>query len=501
MTTMNVRETMPTAHARRLATVRPRDRAELRGWVRAVLGIDVPDRATCAGHDSPMDYLEHVFFEKPGDAVVWANRGGGKTFYGAVATLLDLLFKPGIEVRVLGGSFDQSSKMYGYLRSMLDRDGLRPLVEGKMTRRGVALTNGSRVELLAQSETSVRGSRVQRLRCDEVELFDADVWRAAQFVTRSDVCGETAVRGSIEVMSTMHRPFGLMHDLVGGAGGGGTEVSRPSNEGRRVFTWCALDVMGQCEAERECEGCVLWSECGGRAKDWRGFVSVEDVIAQKTRSSETAWEAEMLCRRPSVDAAVYPMFDRSAHVAAVGPDRSLRWVGGMDFGFVDPLVMLWAQLRPRMDGASGFRVEVIDEMIAREETTQKNVEAIGGRGWPGLRWVGVDPAGGQRQSQTGSTDIALLRDAGMRVRTRASRIRDGIELVRRRLSPAVGEPTLVIHPRCRELIGSLTAYHFDPQRPGEGVPVKDGPDHAADALRYLVVNLDRPSGRVTDRRY
>lgn len=486
-------QAIESAQAARLAGVHPTNRTELCGWVRAVLGIDVPDRAVCAGHDSPMDYLEHVFFERPGDAVVWANRGGGKTFYGAVATLLDLLFKPGIEVRVLGGSFDQSAKMYGYLRSMLDREGLRSLVDGKMTQRGVTLTNGSRVELLAQSETSVRGSRVQRLRCDEVELFGADVWRAAQFVTRSDVCGQTAVRGSIEVMSTMHRPFGLMHELVGGA----TEVAPPL--GRRVFTWCALDVMARCEAERVCEGCALWSECGGRAKDWRGFVAVDDVIAQKTRSSTAAWEAEMLCRRPSVDAAVYPMFDAAKHVAAVEPDRSLRWVGGIDFGFVDPLVMLWAQLRPL--GSGRVRVEVIDEMISRQETTQKNVEAIGGRGWPSVDWVGVDPAGGQRQSQTGATDIALLRDAGMRVRTRASRIRDGVELVRRRLSPAAGEPTLVIHPRCRELIESLTAYHFDPQRPGEGVPVKDGPDHAADALRYLVVNLDRRGGRVSDGTY
>src|SRR5688572_7116 len=63
---------------------RPRNRDELRVWIDVALGIRVPHRAHCPGHDVPLDYLDHVFFERPGNAVVWANRGGGKTFYGAV---------------------------------------------------------------------------------------------------------------------------------------------------------------------------------------------------------------------------------------------------------------------------------------------------------------------------------------------------------------------------------------------------------------------------------
>ena len=39
--------------------------------------------------------------------------------------------------------------------------------------------------VLAQSQRSVRGLRVQKLRCDEVELFDPAVWEAAQLTTRS----------------------------------------------------------------------------------------------------------------------------------------------------------------------------------------------------------------------------------------------------------------------------------------------------------------------------
>lgn len=49
--------------------------------------------------------------EVSADCVVWAARGTGKTFLGAVATLLDLVFKPGVQIKILGGSLEQSRRM------------------------------------------------------------------------------------------------------------------------------------------------------------------------------------------------------------------------------------------------------------------------------------------------------------------------------------------------------------------------------------------------------
>ncbi|MBI1373937.1 MAG: hypothetical protein GC159_14535 [Phycisphaera sp.] len=518
------------AVVRRLVKVRPRDRRQLRGWVKAVLGIDVPDEARCDGHACPMDYLERVFFERGGDTIVWANRGGGKTFYGAVATLLDLVFKPGVEVCILGGSLDQSSRMYRYLRRLLDRPGLREMVDGAVTARGVRLRNGSRVELLCASQTSVRGRRVQKLRCDEVDLFDAELWTAAQFVTRSAKCGGVDVRGSIECLSTMHRPFGMMHTLVEGAAAAGATVMR----------WCTLDVMATCEPERDCDACALREPCGGRAKAWRGFLPVDDVLAQRSRSSAVAFESEMLCRRPSRSDAVYPAFDYATHVRTVEADAAATWIGGMDFGMRSPLVMLWAQVREatgdgagdgacdgagdgeeasgaggamrsrareckEASGAGGAprspRVEVIDEYICSDATVERHLAAIDARGWPGVAWLGVDPAGHQRSSHTGCSTIELLRRAGHRVRARRVGLRDGIERVRRMIDPADGPPRLIVHPRCRRLIEALSTYHFDTQRPYDEQPVKDGPDHAADALRYMIINLGAADTRVTVRHY
>jgi phage terminase large subunit len=55
----------------------------------------------------------------------------------------------------------------------------------------------------------------------------------------------------------------------------------------------------------------------------------------------------------------------------------------------------------------------------------------------------------------------------------------------------MGETRLMVHARCVHLIESLETYRYPADRPEALTPVKDGSDHAVDALRYLVANLDR----------
>ena len=491
-----------------LMAMRPRTPAALHRLVKRGLGLDVGRTAVAAGSTAPFDYLCHAFFDG-GDCVVWANRGGGKTMLGAVATLLDLLFRPGMQVRILGGSLEQSAKMHEHLTALLGR----PLLAGgcgagvlasPATARRVVLAHGSRAELLAGSQRSVRGTRVHRLRCDEVEEFDPDVWQAAQLVTRSGRCGESVVRGGVEALSTMHRPLGLMSKLVEGAAEAEVDGRPRGRAALPVFRWNALDVAARCPADLPCEGCVLWDDCGGRAKSATGFVPIEDLMAQRRRTSDLTWSAEMMCRRPGVRDSVYPNFDPEVHVTqtpAAGPGEVMRWVGGMDFGLRCPHVMLWAVVLGRGESA---RVHVVGEYVAAELTLDRHLRAMAAmaeqEGWPaasGLAWVGVDPAGHQRNAHSGSTDIAWLREAGYRVRAGGSRIDDGIELVRRHLD----RQTLSVHPRCQRLIESLQSYRFDEATDGRARPLKNGPDHACDALRYLLINLARSSGPTVSRSY
>jgi len=507
--------------------VRPQTPNQLHQWLRRALGIEVPRIPLTPGSDAPFDYLCHSYFDgeqqedrhqasgtrhqqkqssntalpQPGDPtdaqclmpdalpqdpVVWACRGGGKTFYGAVATVLDLVFKPGIEIKILGGSLEQSQRMHEHLRRLFARPAIASLVKGRITDRRVRLHNGSRAEVLAQSETSVRGSRPQKIRCDEVELFDPKVWEAVQLVTRSKVCGGIPVRGTVEALSTMHRPHGFMARIV-------------EEQARRVFRWGVVDVLERCPPMRPCGSCNLFEECAGRAKsEARGHITIDDALALKSRVGKESWEAEMLCRRPSRSDAVFPEFDRALHVARFDPAPEWRWVAGMDFGFRAPTVILWACV----DDAGTVRV--IDERIESAVVMDAHINALlsgtgsAGTRWPRPAWVGADPAGNQRNDQTGRSNIALLTRAGLTVRASRTPLEIGLRTLRARLAPASGPPTLFIHERCAALIQALESYHW---RDGalSDQPAKDGPDHAIDALRYLVTTLDSPRTSLAGR--
>jgi len=468
----------------------PANPAQLRQWLVHVLGIDPPP----PHHQSqgPLDYLCHTFFESARptgpDCLVWACRGGGKTFYSAVATVLDMAFKPGIEIRLLGGSREQSERMHEHLRRLFEAPALRAMVASRPTARAIRLVNGSRTEILAQSPTSVRGVRVQKLRCDEVELFDPEIWQAAQLVTRSRRCGTVPVHGAVEALSTAHRPGGLMSRLI-------DEAAAPTSPttGRRLFRWTVIDALERCDHRRHhCDHCPLADHCNARARRNAGHITVADAVSLKARSDLASWESEMLCLRPRRSDAVFPEFDPAIHVADFDPppiDAGGRWVCGMDFGFRAPAVVLWGIAT---DEASGAALHIIDEHAASGVVLDAHIQAIVAGRWPRPAWIGVDPAGAQRSEQTGASAITLLKRAGLSVRHPRIGFEEGLRLIRARLAPASGPVRLFIHRRCERLVQAMQTYHFPPHQPQSPKPVKDGSDHAVDALRYLINCLERP---------
>lgn len=483
--------------------------AALRAWAEAFLGMKVPATPVCPGHDAPLAYLAHAYFEPSSDVVVWAPRGGGKTRLGAAATLLDLLHKPGVAVRILGGSAEQSLRMWEHLMPDVSRVAGGLLV-GRTRARRIELLNGSVGAVLTQSERAVRGLRVQKLRCDEVELFDPGVWEAAQLITRSvkmrgrsakaqAKCGAVGeVKGVVEALSTLHTPYGLMSRVVDAASGNGT----------RVIRWCLLDVLERCPAERECASCSLWDDCQGVAKTkCDGYVRIDDAIAMKRRVGEETWQSEMLCRRPSVRGCVFGAFDPLVHVVGEMPNADCQMPNGdggtptsfgnrqsaidispnlslaVDFGYSNPFVCLFVVTTA--DGAT----HVVDEYVKPLRTVEENITAIGQRGWRVGRGTVVycDPAGNGRSDQTGRSSVDGLKAAGYVVRSKPSRIVDGLELIRTALRPASGAARLFVHKRCERLIKAMRSYRY-PDGGGE-IPIKDGEnDHLIDSLRYYFIH-------------
>jgi len=465
-----------------LRRTRPTTQADLKNYIKVFLGIDVPDKQICPEHNSPLDYLWHSFnsdFAKPkpanADCVVWANRGGGKTDLAAVATLLDCVFKPNCQVRILAGSEDQAGRMYQYLTNFL-RNGFEKYLAGPVRKAGCKFVNGSAVDVLTQSQASVRGQHIQKLRCDEVELFDVDIFNAAKFTTQST----DRIIAGMESISTMHKPYGLMQKLVSST----TQTSMP------VFKWCLWETIEKC-TDRNCSQCPLWGDCAGKARQANGYLKIDDCITQMRRSSRAGWEAEMLCLKPNLENVVFDQFDPAIHIKPVEYDANLPLYRSLDFGFANPFVCLWIQV-----DSEGV-VRVIDEYVRTRATIDVHAGELKTR-TPGgeSRVIATfcDPAGAGVNDVTGTSAVRELRSLGINVRYRRSGIAEGIESIRRAIRSGDGKSRLVISPKCPRLIEALTCYHYPDSPAGDELPLKDGVyDHPIDALRYFFINYARTS--------
>jgi hypothetical protein len=474
-----------------LRLVRPMTRKMLRDYVKVFLGIDVPDKKICEEHTSPLDYLWHSFnldfSEKAGtngDCVVWANRGGGKTEIAAVATLLDCIFKPACQVRILAGSGEQAGRMYDYLTGFIQKN-FTDQLSGAIRKDGCRFINGSAVEVLTQSQASVRGLHIQKLRCDEVELFDPDVFAAAKFTTMS----KNGIRAALESISTMHRPYGIMQKIITDA----KQTNVP------IFKWCLWETIEKC-VDRNCSQCPLWADCQGKAKLAAGFLKIDDCITAMKRSSRSAWESEMLCKRPSLERVVFDEFEPAVNVKEADFNPNWPLYRGIDFGFVNPFVCLWIQVDG--DGV----VYCLDEYVRSRATIETHAEEIKRRTPTVEEKVAgtfCDPAGNSCEQSSGQSQVRQLRSLGVGVRSRRSNIIEGIELIRRAIRAGDGKNRLIVSPRCPRLIEALQCYHYPDDVSGlsDELPLKDGVyDHPIDALRYFFVNYQNPA-KTTSRCY
>jgi len=483
----------------------PLTRIRLKQYLRRFLNYRVPDRHICGHHASPFDYLWHTYscdllseinrqklHPNPpfrykqlagGDCIVWANRGGGKTQLAAVAALLEGMFKKKCQTLILAGSLDQSGRMYDYLCEFIEAGKYKPFIKGRMLSESCRFTNGTTVEALSQSARSVRGRHVNKLRCDEIELFDEDVLNAAKFVTQS-TNGHVA---AMEMFSTLHRPYGLMQKIIENAAQNNTPV----------FQWCMWEVIERCTSDRSCSRCPLNRDCHGKARRANGYLKIDDCIAQMRRSSRTGFESEMLCLRPSLENAVFDEFDPAVHVRPVSYDPILPLYRAMDFGFTNPFVCLWLQV-----DANGM-VRVIDEYIQNRRRIVEHGKVVIAHtpcDESQVRMTCCDPAGAQHNGVSGTSEVRELTNMGMRLKYRHSEILEGIEHIRAHLRAGDGSHRLVIDPRCRKLIEAMRCYHYPNAQLLSELPKKDGKnDHPIDALRYFFVNYKSKSTKPSNR--
>lgn len=189
------------------------------------------------------------------------------------------------------------------------------------------------------------------------------------------------------------------------------------------------------------------------------------------------------------------------------PPASWRRVIGMDWGYAQEGAVYWGVVSP--DG----QLLIEDEFVFNGERRAKRIapevadvikQRNEARGLQ-VRTVYADPAMFSPYGHTGETMADTFAKCGVPL-TKADNDRiNGWARLRAWLRPMPtppGEPAapwMVIHPRCTYLIRTLPQLVMDQGAP-EDVDTR-GPDHGADALRYLVMGRPAPTRQIVETHY
>jgi hypothetical protein len=221
---------------------------------------------------------------------------------------------------------------------------------------------------------------------------------------------------------------------------------------------------------------------------YRDHPARDEAWAQQARKglSPLRWAQEYEISFEAAEDRVYPEFLIRTHVlvepytAQVG----LPIYRSVDFGFYHPVLLYFQK-------TADDRIILFDEWIGARATLQDLITAIrwkdGQHGFceRDVEWTSCDPAG-HSPGESGVSPIERLKAAGVKIRARASRIEEGVDLVRELLRAREGAPGLMVSPAAAKTIEDFQGYRL---REDGSAPEKDNVhDHTMDAVRYFVIN-------------
>ncbi len=176
-------------------------------------------------HTPPFRLVADVLSGRVLDYIAWANRSGGKTYLAGLIAWVSSGFTSGLETTILGGSFEQSGKVYEAMNGLWGMTGLQDLyLLTDPTKKKTKWKNGSYVSVLTASTKSTRGPHPHRLILDEVDEMNEDVYRAAL----SQPMAKKGIKAGLGKLSTNHKFGGMMDQAVENARAAGIPI----------YKWC-----------------------------------------------------------------------------------------------------------------------------------------------------------------------------------------------------------------------------------------------------------------------
>lgn len=281
----------------------PQTDDELWWFVYATFNVKIPRRATCPGHVAPFRAFADAYFARSPVCVWHGSRGfGGKTFLLSLLGLTEMVTLKAF-ITILGGSGAQSQRVYESLTEFWDAPNApNYLLSKDPTKYDTFLTNGAKARTLMASQKSVRGPHPQRMRLDEVDEMDYELFKAAQGQPMRDARRIPGVDTNTVASSTWQYPNGTMAQIMQDA----------KEKGWPVYQWCYRETSNPVD----------------------GWLAPEEVERKKSEVTSYMWEHEYELQEPSFEG-------RAIDTASVEAcfDPALGDVPGVDnkyYEFVPP---------------------------------------------------------------------------------------------------------------------------------------------------------------------
>lgn len=285
-------------------------------------------------------------------------------------------------------------------------------------------------------------------------------------------------------------------------------------------SWEALDEKAQEKFYKKegfagCVKCPLFAACKGRLATHQTSNSamlspIGEIIGKFKDQSVEDVITQLLCRKPSSAGLIYSRFNREVHmrtaeqmsemitgkvVKNIGKKQLMdlcfqngaEFFAGMDFGFTHNFAVvagaMWGRYMLILDVISIKGLELEEQISICKKLLQYNTKIFADKAYP--------------------QHITTFNRRGFNMRDwdkGPGSLKAGIEVVRMKIKPASGEAEMFFlkgDGGCEYLGDQLESYHYVTDAAGE---VTEDPDKVnddeMDALRYMVMNVFAPKGKV-----
>lgn len=382
--------------------------------------------------------------------VVVAGRRWGKTAFSRIQLILAALRKPKSLVWYVAPTYSMANDiMWGSLIEAIPPSYIRKKNDTKMT---VILKNGSIIQCKgADKPDSLRGRGVNFVVLDEYQDFKVGTWGEVIFPTLTDRRGEALIIGTPKAYNHLY------------------ELYRQGQNAKEFPDWASWQFPTSTSP----------------------FIPATELTAARRNLDERTYKQEYEASFETMSGRVYYAFDRNSHVGDYAFDPNAYIIVGQDFN-VDPMTSVIMQYKPRTG-----ELWCIDEIYLPQSNTQEVVDELERRYWrlfPHNVVVFPDPAGANRSSARGETDIQMFSAKGInRIHFRKKHpfVSDRINAVNAMLRSADGQIRLRVDSKCKKLIESLeqTIYKAGTR----DVDKSQGAEHITDALGYPIEFLFSPT--------